>query len=238
MIDREDFITKKGRSRKFYKATCDKCGADRGYKRPNHAYSLCKACSGSINASKNSIKYSNVDYNSCIKATRIVKGDIKTHKRYKINCLECNKSKGLARLSNALKPCLSCAAKIRHANMSEEIKEAMKIKISCTQRNMDTNDFKDFSTTRRGMERREFRALGLSKQCLKKADYICDITGIRGHQLVAHHMNSWDSFPEQRFDPDNLVCMSKNLHVEFHKKYGFGNNTREQYEEFKAEFSQ
>lgn len=34
-IDRLNFIIK--RNRKYFKATCDKCGSDRGYKTPDHA---------------------------------------------------------------------------------------------------------------------------------------------------------------------------------------------------------
>lgn len=29
------------------------------------------------------------------------------------------------------------------------------------------------------------------------------------------------------------VCIRRDLHLEFHKKYGFGNNTPQQYQEFK-----
>jgi len=42
MIDRTIFIIKRGR--RYYKAFCDKCGADRGYKTPDHADRPCVQC--------------------------------------------------------------------------------------------------------------------------------------------------------------------------------------------------
>lgn len=69
---------------------------------------------------------------------------------------------------------------------------------------------------------------------LKKNDYTCDISQKRGCKLVAHHLNSWDKHREQRFNEDNLVCILEELHKEFHSIYGYGNNTKDQYNEFKA----
>ena len=52
MIFLDDFIVKQEdplRSRKLYKMTCDKCGADRGYQRKKrHGLGLCSGCASSI----------------------------------------------------------------------------------------------------------------------------------------------------------------------------------------------
>lgn len=53
--------------------------------------------------------------------------------------------------------------------------------------------------------------------------------------VKSFHMNSWDTYPEQRFKKDNLVCISEALHKEFHSLYGYGNNTKEQYNEYTKE---
>jgi hypothetical protein len=53
MINRDDFIIKN--NRKFFKATCDICGSDRGYKTPDHANRPCSRCN-CIKANKVSIK--------------------------------------------------------------------------------------------------------------------------------------------------------------------------------------
>jgi len=47
-----------------------------------------------------------------------------------------------------------------------------------------------------------------------------------------HHLDSWDTHPEKRYDPDNGVLLAKDVHLLFHKKYGHGGNTREQFEQF------
>lgn len=50
--------------------------------------------------------------------------------------------------------------------------------------------------------------------------------------LNAHHLNGWDKFPEQRFDENNIITMCKCCHDVFHKIYGKGKNTNEQFQDF------
>lgn len=57
-------------------------------------------------------------------------------------------------------------------------------------------------------------------------------TGIRGGDLVAHHILNFSSHPELRFALDNGITFSKKSHDEFHKIYGKKNNTKEQLLEF------
>lgn len=53
-----------------------------------------------------------------------------------------------------------------------------------------------------------------------------------GGNLVAHHLNSWDVYPGDRFSVENGVTLCKNCHNRFHKEYGYGKNTKEQFEYF------
>jgi len=61
----------------------------------------------------------------------------------------------------------------------------------------------------------------------------CQICGIRKDPMVAHHLDGFNLFPEKRFDVDNGVTLCDFHHISFHSNYGFGNNTKEQFEEFK-----
>jgi hypothetical protein len=57
-------------------------------------------------------------------------------------------------------------------------------------------------------------------------------TGIKGGDLEIHHINNFAEFPELRTSIENGITFSKKSHQEFHKKYGYKNNTIEQLEEF------
>lgn len=70
------------------------------------------------------------------------------------------------------------------------------------------------------------------KEVFKRDDYICQCCGVRGSCLNAHHLNSWDWDIEGRFDIDNGATLCVACHLMFHKQYGYGNNTKEQYEDF------
>ena len=69
------------------------------------------------------------------------------------------------------------------------------------------------------------------RKTVKKRDGLCQICG-SNCKLEAHHLNSFLSCPEQRFDINNGICLCKFCHVLFHAEYGRGNNTKEQFEDF------
>lgn len=76
------------------------------------------------------------------------------------------------------------------------------------------------------------------RDVFKRDDYTCVITGIRGNgELVAHHLDGWHWCEDKRYDVSNGVTLKKEIHELFHKIYGNGNNTKEQFEEFKLKYS-
>lgn len=62
----------------------------------------------------------------------------------------------------------------------------------------------------------------------QKDNYTCVICGAK-RELIGHHLNSWNNCVEKRFDPDNGVTLCQSCHIDFHNKYGYGNNTEEQF---------
>lgn len=57
-------------------------------------------------------------------------------------------------------------------------------------------------------------------------------------ELDAHHLNSMDKNPKQRFDLENVVCICVKCHRIFHRLYGNGKNTKAQFESFLTESSE
>lgn len=55
--------------------------------------------------------------------------------------------------------------------------------------------------------------------------------------LEAHHLEAHNSNEDMRWDTGNGVCLCKVCHIGLHKMYGFGDNTSEQYLEFKEAYN-
>jgi len=70
------------------------------------------------------------------------------------------------------------------------------------------------------------------KACLERDNFTCQKYGIHGGVLRVHHINNFADFPELRTAISNGITLSEKAHREFHKKYGYRNNTREQLDDF------
>ena len=63
--------------------------------------------------------------------------------------------------------------------------------------------------------------------------FTCQICDRRGVLLNAHHMMSWDAYVDERYCLDNGITLCHDCHHAFHEMYGYGNNTRTQFDEFR-----
>lgn len=67
----------------------------------------------------------------------------------------------------------------------------------------------------------------------ERDNYTCQCCGQVGGDLEAHHKNGYDNFEDERLNINNGVTLCKNnCHKDFHIAYGYGGNTKEQYEEW------
>ena len=74
------------------------------------------------------------------------------------------------------------------------------------------------------------------KAVFERDNYTCQICGKRGGKLNAHHKESFNNNPALRTALENGICICEDCHKDFHHQYGRGNNTREQFEEFRKNF--
>lgn len=70
------------------------------------------------------------------------------------------------------------------------------------------------------------------KEVFAKDEYTCKSCGQVGGTLNAHHLDGWNWCKEKRFDVNNGIALCEGCHKGFHKAFGKGNNTKEQFEEY------
>lgn len=80
---------------------------------------------------------------------------------------------------------------------------------------------------------REYKSWRTS--CFKRDNWRCQLSGNKGY-VVVHHLENFADNPELRFDINNGITLSIDIHLLFHSIYGSKNNTKEQFEEFKKDY--
>ena len=208
-------VNYKNKNTTKYRCSCDMCGVDRGYQVHSRANMLCVACTQYRRViAKYETIYPNVDFNDYI----VSKFGTRHPMSY---CPRCNAKKGYRNRVDWGRLCTICSS-----NDTDR-----RIRHSCSKRKVPFESFEKFITDSNKLQREEYVRSGLIYKCLKKSSYTCKKCGNRG-DLNAHHKNSWHSFPDQRFNLDNLVCLCVPCHREFHSIYGYKNNTEEQIQEY------
>lgn len=72
-----------------------------------------------------------------------------------------------------------------------------------------------------------------SLEIKRKYGFTCVVCGLsRANQMVSHHLDGYSKNKELRTDLDNGVCLCEDCHKQFHKEYGYKNNTRQQFYEW------
>lgn len=80
--------------------------------------------------------------------------------------------------------------------------------------------------------RKTYKFKSWKKKVFKRDKYTCQCCGNYGGKLNAHHLDGYNWCTTKRVDVANGITLCKKCHEEFHHIYGYGNNTREQYNEY------
>ena len=70
-------------------------------------------------------------------------------------------------------------------------------------------------------------------EVFKRDKYTCRCCGNnKSGKLNSHHLDGYNWCIEGRTDINNGITLCEDCHKEFHQKYGYGDNTKEQFEKF------
>lgn len=136
-----------------------------------------------------------------------------------------------------VKLALSVHTKNQFSSMTQQEYETHRVK-SSLQKGRTLETFNGFTTPEGTRIRQSEEGKAWIYDVLGKCDFTCQKCKERGSELHAHHKNGFNLFPEHRFDVENGACLCNTCHEEFHKVYGKGDNTEEQYDEWIATSSQ
>lgn len=100
------------------------------------------------------------------------------------------------------------------------------------------HDLTDEQRTTNRFHRSSHESKRLRIQTYTRDGFKCTVCGGNDNRIVAHHLESFAENVDVRFELDNMVTLCEGCHVSFHKEYGYGNNTKEQFEEFKSKITQ
>lgn len=74
------------------------------------------------------------------------------------------------------------------------------------------------------------------KNVMQRDNFTCQLCGdSKGGNLHAHHLDGYNWAKAKRTEIDNGITLCSTCHTGFHKRYGNGNNTKQQFEKYKEE---
>jgi len=92
---------------------------------------------------------------------------------------------------------------------------------------------KDISDNERILNRDYYAIVKWRIDVYERDNYTCQICGDnKGGNLNSHHLNGYDKFIEERLLIENGITLCEKCHNGFHKIYGYGNNTKDQFIEY------
>ncbi len=138
----------------------------------------------------------------------------------------------------------ACFWKGKH--LSKEVKRKKRIAMKGRFTGEENRNWKGGITPLKKQIRESFEGKEWIRKVFERDNYTCQKTKIKGKKLEAHHIKSFAKIIEENsiktleqalncqelWEIDNGITLSKKAHDEFHNKYGWKKNTREQLNEF------
>ena len=125
------------------------------------------------------------------------------------------------------KVCLECGKGFIVKNYRKDC--AIFCSVKCKNEHQDNGKTDTNYRIRRSTEFKKWREL-----VYERDDWTCQKCLGRGNKLNPHHIENFSDNEEKRFDIDNGITLCECCHYEFHSKYGFMKNNKEQIVEFLA----
>ncbi len=110
----------------------------------------------------------------------------------------------------------------------------------CSSRTREKHQRWDKSKTKEEREenRNNSKCREFSKKIFIRDNFICFMCGKKSKRLNAHHIESWHSAIDKRFDTNNCVTLCPRCHTKFHMVYGYKTNSLEQLDALRRKFKE
>jgi 5-methylcytosine-specific restriction endonuclease McrA len=126
----------------------------------------------------------------------------------------------------------------KNKNLSEETKRKISENHADFRREKSPNWNPNITDKERRIQRKYPEYYEWHKAIYERDNYTCQICDDnKGGNLVAHHLESYDSNKNLRITLSNGITLCETCHKDFHHQYGYGNNTKRQFEEFIKEYN-